>query len=54
MTLVVNFFAGPGAGKSSMAAGLFAELKFRGVNCELATEYAKDKVWEGSLGVFDD
>ena len=53
-TLVVNFFAGPGAGKSTLAAGLFAELKSRGVNCELVTEYAKDKVWEESFGVFRD
>lgn len=54
MTIVINFFAGPGAGKSSMSAALFAALKFRGINCELATEYAKDKVWEESFGVFHD
>src|SRR5439155_22000906 len=53
-TLNVNFYAGPGAGKSTLAAGLFAELKSRGVNCELVTEYAKDKVWEESFGVFRD
>jgi len=53
-TLIVNFYAGPGAGKSTLAAGLFAELKSRGVNCELITEYAKDKVWEESFGVFHD
>lgn len=53
-TLVVNFFAGPGAGKSTFAAALFAELKSRGVVAELATEYAKDKVWEESFGVFMD
>jgi len=46
MTLVVNFNAGPGAGKSSTAASVFAELKWRGVNCELVTEFAKDLVWE--------
>lgn len=44
--LVVNFLAGPGAGKSTMAAHLFAELKWRGVAVELVTEYAKDLVWE--------
>ena len=53
-TLVVNFFAGPGAGKSTMSAALFAELKSRGILCELVTEYAKDKVWEESFGVFND
>lgn len=45
-TLVVNLFAGPGAGKSTTAAGLFFELKSRGINCELAAEYAKDLTWE--------
>lgn len=45
-TKVVNLFGGPGTGKSTTAAALFAELKFRGVNCEYAQEYAKDKAWE--------
>jgi predicted ATPase len=42
-TLVVNLFAGPGAGKSTLAAGLFAQLKLAGVSAELVTEYAKEK-----------
>lgn len=50
-TLVVNMFAGPGTGKSSSMAGVFSELKFMGVNCEMAPEFAKEKVWEGSLGI---
>ena len=29
-----------------MAASLFAKLKWLGVDCELAAEYAKDLVWE--------
>ena len=29
-----------------MAAALFSDLKKRGFNAELVTEYAKDKVWE--------
>ncbi|CAG7581029.1 MAG: gp293 [uncultured marine phage] len=48
-TLVVNFLAGPGAGKSTLAGSVFAELKWRGIDCELVTEYAKDKVWERSF-----
>lgn len=51
--LIVNLFSGPGAGKSTMAAHVFAELKWAGVNCELATEYAKEKVWEGSFNVLN-
>lgn len=46
MTVVANFFAGPGAGKSTSAALLFAKLKMRGVKCELVTEFAKDLTWE--------
>lgn len=47
---VVNLFGGPGAGKSTMAAALFAELKFAGVNCELVQEYTKENEWEGRTG----
>lgn len=52
-TIVVNFFGGPGSGKSTTTAHTFAELKWGGVNCEMALEYAKDKVWEKSFKVFD-
>lgn len=48
MTTVLNFFGGPGSGKSTMAAAVFAELKCEGITCELVQEYAKDKVWENS------
>lgn len=43
---VISMYGGPGTGKSTTAAALFAELKFRGVNCEYVQEYAKDKAWE--------
>jgi hypothetical protein len=52
--LVVNFFAGPGARKSTLAAHVFAELKWNNINAELVTEYAKDKTWEESYNVLDD
>lgn len=48
-TLVVNFSGGPCAGKSTLCADVFAELKWEGINCEIAPEYAKGIVWEGSL-----
>lgn len=44
--IVVNLFAGPGAGKSTAAAYIFSQLKMKGINCELITEFAKDKTWE--------
>lgn len=53
-TLVVNIFSGPGAGKSTMCAGLFANLKYQGVECEMALEYAKDLVWQKRNFTFED
>jgi hypothetical protein len=52
-TLVINLFGGPGTGKSTTAAGVFHQLKLQGINCEMALEYAKDKVWEDSAQVLD-
>lgn len=45
--LVVNLFAAPGSGKSTMAAGLFYRLKVQSVNAELSGEYAKDLTYVG-------
>lgn len=45
-TIIVNLFAGPGAGKSTIAANVFAELKWAEIDVELVTEYAKELVWE--------
>ena len=50
--LVVNLFGVPGAGKSTGAAYIFAKLKMLGINAELVTEFAKDKVWENNSEVF--
>lgn len=48
-TLIINFFGGPCAGKSTQAAGLYYKLKMKGISCELITEYAKDKTWEKNM-----
>jgi Cdc6-like AAA superfamily ATPase len=53
-TLIVNLFGGPGVGKSTIAADVFAQLKHGGHNVELVTEYVKRKVYEGSLNVLND
>jgi hypothetical protein len=45
---VINFFGGPGAGKSTAAAGLFYEMKKRWMRVELVSEFAKELVWSGS------
>lgn len=52
--LIVNLFGAPGAGKSTGAAYIFSQLKMLGVNAELVTEFAKDKVWENSVDVLND
>jgi len=53
VTLIVNMFGGPGAGKSTQAAGLFYRLKMKGINCELITEKAKDLTWEKNFMALD-
>ena len=52
-TLIINLIGGPCSGKSTIASGLFYNLKKLGYNCELALEFAKDKVWEESTKVLD-
>lgn len=44
--IVVNLLGSPGTGKSTIAAEVFAKLKWAGINCELVTEFAKDLTWE--------
>lgn len=45
-TKVLNLFGGPGIGKSTLAAALFAEMKNNDVNCELVREYVKLWAWQ--------
>lgn len=47
-TIVINLFGAPGAGKSTGAAYIFSRLKMKGINAELVTEFAKEKVWDGT------
>lgn len=51
-TIVVNLFGAPGSGKSTGAAYIFSKIKMLGVNAELVTEFAKDKVWEKNESAF--
>lgn len=53
-TIVVNLFGGQGAGKSTAMAGVFNYLKNKGVDCEMAPEFAKELVWEGRKETFSD
>lgn len=45
--IVVNMFGGPGVGKSTVAAMLFAHYKRRGIRVEMARESAKQLFYEG-------
>ncbi len=47
---VINLFAGPGAGKSTLAAGLFNIMKHHDFEVELVTEFAKDTTYEKNFG----
>lgn len=51
MKAIINIFGGPGAGKSVLAAELFVIFKKEGMNIELATEYAKQMVFEDRIDV---
>jgi hypothetical protein len=51
---VINLFGGPGIGKSTMAADLFALMKREGASVELVNEYAKEVTWEGHLSYLED
>ena len=45
-TTVINLIGSPGTGKSTIAAELFARMKWLGFDVELVSEYAKELVWE--------
>ena len=47
--ILINLFGAPGTGKSTGVAYIFSQLKMRGVNAELVTEFAKDKTWEHNM-----
>lgn len=54
MTKVINLFGQPCSGKSTLAAGLFYDMKMRGLNVELVTEWCKEKVYEKAPYPFKD
>ena len=53
MSIVVNLFGAPSAGKSTGAAYVFAKLKLLGIDAELSLEFAKEKVWEGDTEILN-
>lgn len=53
MTTVINFYGGPGTGKSTMAAQLFGHMKSLNMNVEYASEFAKDLTYQESKSLDD-
>lgn len=53
-TKVVNFFAGPSAGKSTSALNLAGWMKERRMNVEYVPEFPKDLVWNERVPEMDD
>ena len=49
-TKIINLFGGPGSGKSTIAAEVFARMKKLGYAVELVNEVAKDIVHEQHMG----
>lgn len=54
MTKIINLFAGPGAGKSTVASDLFALMKWEKFNVEIVDEYAKQLSWEKRFNTLED
>lgn len=52
--IIVNFFGGPGVGKTTAAADLFSSLKKNGVETQLVGEFAQECVLEGNVNALDD
>lgn len=52
-TVVVNLYAGPGAGKSVAAWTIAAELKKQNILTEYVPEYAKELVWDNNMELLD-
>ena len=50
-TVVINLIAGPCAGKSTVAAQLFSELKKTGMSVELLQEPIKQHIYEDHRGI---
>ena len=51
--LVVNFFGGPGVGKTTAAAMLFVELKLRSADAELYDEQARQCILTGQVSALE-
>ena len=49
MTILINLFGQPSAGKSTTSAELFAKMKYLKLDVELCQEWVKKWAWEGRV-----
>jgi len=54
MSLIINFFGGPGIGKSTQSAELFTLMKKNHMDVELTFEYPKIVAWEENYSTIKD
>ena len=54
MSLIINFFGGPGIGKSTQSSGLFTEMKKHHMDVELTFEFPKIVAWEENFSAIKD
>jgi hypothetical protein len=53
-SIIINFFGGPGIGKSTQACGLFTEMKKHHMSVEYTYEFPKEVAWEGNVSQLKD
>lgn len=54
MTKIINLFAGPGAGKSSIASGIVYKLKKNHISCDNPYEFPKILAWDENHSAIQD
>jgi hypothetical protein len=54
MSIIINFFSGPGAGKSTQASELFTLMKKNHMDVELTFEFPKMIAWEENYSAVKD
>ena len=54
MSKIINFFGGPGIGKSTQSSGLFTEMKKHHMSVEYTYEFPKEVAWEGNVSQLKD
>jgi hypothetical protein len=54
MSKIINLFAGPGTGKTAIAAGVLYELKKRHISCDAPYEFPKVLAWDDNQSAIKD